>query len=264
MNRIKSIILSTKDREAKYDAVAKALLAEKQILARLLKRFVPEFADIALEKIEKLYIEAVQVSEVEVEQNRSNIEPLANEDKTLNEGTIYYDVLFKVYFPKAGGQGGYLGMFIDLEPQNKYRVPYPIEKRGMFNAARRFSSQLKSLSEGVEYHLLEKVYSIWICMGDDVPDYESNTVTLYHTEKCDILGTVAREKDIYDMMNVIIIRINDRVPAEDDFLKLLQTLFSNSINGHAKLEELENLGINVNEEIKKGVCSMSNLVVASV
>ena len=91
MNEIGNTIISTEEWKAKYDAVLKELLANKQFLARIMKRFVPEFAEYPLADIENKYIEpgSVTVSKVGVEKNLTNIEGLANEDSSLNEGRIF-------------------------------------------------------------------------------------------------------------------------------------------------------------------------------
>ena len=78
-----------------------------------------------------------------------------------------------------------------------------------------------------------------ICVGN-VPAYESDTVTLYDISKNDIIGSVKRNKDFYDLINVVIIRLNDEAAPEDNTMKMLQTLFSNQLSTQEKLYALEN------------------------
>lgn len=73
-------------------------------------------------------------------------------------------------------------MYIIAEAQNAYYKGYPIEMRGVYYAARRLSSQLKSISHETNDGCPQKVYSIWICMGD-VPGHEAGTASLYRMEK---------------------------------------------------------------------------------
>ena len=63
---IRSAVMSTKEGKEKYDETLKELLANRQFLARILKRFVWEFAEYPLEEIEEQYIEpgSVLVSKV--------------------------------------------------------------------------------------------------------------------------------------------------------------------------------------------------------
>ena len=75
-----------------------------------------------------------------------------------------------------------------------------------------------------------------ICVGN-VPAYESDTVTLYDISKNDIIGSVKRNKDFYDLINVVIIRLNDEAAPEDNTMKMLQTLFSNQLSTQEKLNK---------------------------
>ena len=62
-----------------------------------------------------------------MERNLSNIEGLNTEDKTLNEGNIYYDIVFSALYPKE--EGRYIGMYINLEMQQDMYPVYEIETR---------------------------------------------------------------------------------------------------------------------------------------
>lgn len=130
--------------------------------------------------------------------------------------------------------------------------------KAKYDAARRLSSQLKSINNSTNYGCLQKVYSIFICMGN-VPDYEAGTATLYGMTKHDIIGNIKRTPDEYDLLNVIILRINDRTKTEDEVLLLLQVLCSNLISKEEKLERLRKHGIRLDEHIEEGVESMCNL-----
>ena len=97
-----------------------------------------------------------------------------------------------------------------------------------------------------------------ICVGN-VPAYESDTVTLYDISKNDIIGSVKRNKDLYDLINVVIIRLNDEAAPEDSTMKMLQTLFSNQMSRQEKLQTLEQLGMRMNDSLEKGVDGSMNL-----
>lgn len=74
-------------------------------------------------------------------------------------------------------------------------------------------------------------------MGE-VPDHEAGTASLYRMEKHDIIRSVKRGREAYDLLNVIVLRINDRIRAEDEVLSLLQTICSNVIGRNEKPERL--------------------------
>lgn len=258
MNSIWNTISNRDELKSKYDAAVKELLSSRQLLARILKRVVPEYAESSLEDIQNKYIEpsTISVSKTGVARNTTNIDGISTEDATLNEGNIKYDILFESYYP--GTEDQKIGLYINIEVQNNAYPGYPIETRAMYYAARRFSSELRSLSLSENYNELKKVYSIWLCLGN-VPNKETSTITLYRTEKSDILGLVERDRRIYDMMNVIILRVNDNVVPEDDLLKLLQTLCSKKIPKKKKLENLAAQGIELGDAIVEGVNHMCNL-----
>lgn len=258
MNSLGNAIMSTEDGKAKYDAKMKEVLSNKQILARILKRFVPEYEKCTLEEIENVYIEpeSILVSSLGVGRNSSSIEGIRAEDKTDREGTIYYDIMFHACYPGKADEK--IGLYINVEAQNAYYKGYPIEMRGVYYAARRLTTQLGDIGHGTNYGSLQKVYSIWICMGD-VPNYEANTASLYAFDKCDLIGNVKRERESYDLLSVVILRINDKVNSKDETLAMLQTLCSNQISREKKLNDLSNMGIRVDRELREGVNSMCNL-----
>lgn len=90
MNDTANVILSADECKAKIDKVVKEIFVNKQILARIIKRVVPEFEDIELEAIENKYIitDDKTVSGVAVARNLTNAESLSTEDASVNEGTV--------------------------------------------------------------------------------------------------------------------------------------------------------------------------------
>lgn len=218
MNTLKNTILSTKEAKAKLDHTVKQIFSNRQILARIIKRTVPEFADIRLKDIEETYIEpgSNTISSVAVERNLTNI-----------------------------------------ELQNDYYPPYPLESRAAFYAARRLCSQLPHLTGNTNYGALQKVYSIWICMGN-VPAKDADTITLYRFQKYDILNHIEVRRETYDLINFIMIRFNDRSAADDDLIRLLQTICSNTLSSSQKLKRLQESGIRVTDEMRNEVNTMCN------
>ncbi len=259
MDTTEAVILSTQDGKEKYDAVLKQLLANRQILARILKRFVPEFTECMIKDIEEKYIfaDTITVSKTGVQKNMTNlVESIGTEDKSNNEGNITYDIMFRAGYP--GKKNETIGLYINLEIQNSYYPGYLLEARAVYYAARRLSSELTRIDNQTNYGELQKVYSIWLCMGDDVPDKKAGAVSLYQLEKGDILGVVEVPKEYYDMLSVIMIRINDRMESSDNTLRMLQTLCSRKAGKQKKLEELQRSGIYA-EPLEGGIGRMCNL-----
>lgn len=258
MNSLGASVLSTEEGKAKYDQTMLNVLSDKQVLAWILKRFVSEYEHLPLEEIETKYIEpeTILVSKAGVSRDSSGIKGLSEKDSTQTEGTVYYDIVFQVYYP--GNEEEKIGLYINLEAQADYYPGYPLEMRGIYYGARRLTSQLKQINRETNYGCLQKVYSIWLCVGN-VPAYESDTVTLYDISKNDIIGSVKRNKDFYDLINVVIIRLNDEAAPEDNTMKMLQTLFSNQLSTQEKLYALEELGMRMNDSLEKGVGGSMNL-----
>ncbi len=179
---------------------------------------------------------SIKVGQVSVERNLSNIEGLNTEDKTLNEGNIYYDIVFSALYPKE--EGRYIGMYINLEMQQDMYPGYEIETRGFYYAARRFSSQLRSITGPDDYAGLKKVYSIWLCMGERIPERASNTATLYNTKKDDIIGYIEKDASCYDLMDVIVIRLNGKTEVSDPVMELLRTIVDGQMGAEDKIERL--------------------------
>ena len=258
LNSLGASVLSTEEGKAKYDQTMLNVLSDKQVLAWILKRFVSEYENLPLEEIETKYIEpeTILVSKAGVSRDSSGIKGLSEKDSTQTEGTVYYDIVFQVYYP--GNEEEKIGLYINLEAQADYYPGYPLEMRGIYYGARRLTSQLKQINRETNYGCLQKVYSIWLCVGN-VPAYESDTVTLYDISKNDIIGSVKRNKDFYDLINVVIIRLNDEAAPEDNTMKMLQTLFSNQLSTQEKLYALEELGMRMNDSLEKGVGGSMNL-----
>ena len=252
MNDMANVILSVEEYKAKIDKVVKEIFVNKQILARIIKRVVPEFEDIELEAIENKYIitDDKTVSGVAVARNLTNAESLSTEDATVNEGTVYYDLMFRAKYP--GEEGKMIGMYINIELQQEYHPGYKLETRAAYYAARRLSSQLPSISQNTNYGCLQKVYSIWICMGN-VPEKDADTISLYRMEKHDILNTAEVERRVYDLMNVVMIRFNDNTKTQDKLVSLLQTICSKQIGKAEKLKRMEESGIRLTDQVEEGV-----------
>ena len=265
-NEIANEVMSIKEGEEKYDYALKQLLSNKEFLSRILKRFVKEYEPYSLDEIKTKYLEHTvpMISKVGVEKNTTNqIEGINVEDKSSNEGNISYDILFKVRYPakkkSPDDKKKYIGMYIDLEIQGDKYPGYPLETRAVYYAARRLGSELTKIDKHTNYGSLQKVYSIFLVMGDDVPVAERGTATLYEMEKTDIIGSVEVPENWYDLISVIMIRIHDKMNSTDETLSILQTVCSGLMSKQEKLDTLKRQGVKVTDTIEKEVTDMSTL-----
>ena len=119
-----------------------------------------------------------------------------------------------------------INLYVDMEPQKDYRPGYPLEKRGFYYLARELSAQLNLLTEQTDYGQLSKCYSIWICR-DNIPKDEQMSISFYGITNFKNVGACHPQKDDYDLLQLIIIRLGDKDyrSEEDDVLEFLTTIF---------------------------------------
>ena len=170
------------DGVAKVDEKIKALLADKQILARILKYSVEEFKEYdILEIINR--IEEVEILEVPVDAGLSyksknefgKISGSNTEDNVPGEGVIYYDIRFNVTKGKNR-----IKVLINIEAQattSVSRLGYHIENRMTYYLSRMISAQKEQEFFGSDYDKIKEVISIWICMDarkneDSIIEYQ--------------------------------------------------------------------------------------------
>ena len=183
---IRSTIELAQDGCQRYDAVCKEILSHRQILANIMRGTLEEYRDCSIADIVNRYIEPESVSLSEpVYRNQAKILGTGGEDSTITEGKVVYDVIFRAKYP--GRFGGELGLRINVEAQNDYNPGYKISSRAVFYCARALSAEPGYVSEKMDYRKLEKVYSIWICMGSGIPKSKQFTVSLYRMDKHDIM-----------------------------------------------------------------------------
>ena len=128
--------ISQVDADARYDEGVKRLLANKSILAVIMKECVPEYRGCTVREIAEKYIEGEpQIGAVGVDADETNrnisatIHGANTEDVTLTEGTIRYDVRF---YATAPSEDGLIGLILNVEAQNRYNAGYPLLKRAIY------------------------------------------------------------------------------------------------------------------------------------
>lgn len=146
-----------------YDEAAKRLLAQKSLLALILKYTTEEFQEMTEEEIEECIEGAPEISSISVdpEEHMPRTEPacepgnsggkaaeqlehpreiqgLSNESVIAGEGKVTYDIRFVVYRP---GKIQKIKLMINIEAQKKWNPGYEIVTRGIFYCARMISGQ---------------------------------------------------------------------------------------------------------------------------
>lgn len=244
------------DKIAQYDRAAKNILADKQILARILKECVSELQNFSIEQIINESLTGnIEIGTVPID--RDVPELLNSEDVSVKEGIVRFDILLWVKIP---GKEDELGILLNLEAQKKEPDKYPVAKRGIYYGGRMLSAQKDVSFSGSDYGNLRKVYSIWIIMNS-VKEREDSMIS-FGIEQEVISGSYSEETENYDLLKLIIIRLGRDEDNEEDIplIGMLKTLFSKEKNVKTKKEKLENdFGIKMSKGSIEEVNVMCNL-----
>ena len=253
---------------ASYDAAVKYLLAHKPFLARIMKECLPEYRDCSIQDIMDRYIEGdPQVANVgvHVDESHPRIHGGNTEDKTLTEGTVFYDIRFNALAPK---DDDVIGIIINVEAQNKSNPGYSLLKRAIYYCSRLISAQKNVEFTGSDFDGILKVYSIWICSS--VPAGEQSTITAYSMREQQLVGHVVKNPEEYDLLSVVMIRLGD-VPQNQDgsideaeldqnVIGMLEVLLKGDFSAEQRKGVLEkHYGIEMTEQIEEEVGHMCNL-----
>ena len=256
-------VIAAADNETQLDRSCKRILAAVDILARILHYSVREYANYTPDEIAEGFIDVTGI-QVETEvapgmTNRSEVAKREQEEDALpNEAKVYFDVKLTVRLPDEYRTKTQIYLCMDVEAQNKYYPGYPLEQRGFYYIARLISSQLQVVSEGPGYAGIQKVYSIWICFGNSIPEKHQQTITRYYINKQDLEGVVETENADYDLMELIIIRLGEK-ETSNYLLGMLSTLFCRKLSAKERITELEeHYGIPMKRELKEEVNNMSS------
>ena len=254
-------MISTAGEKAAYDRACKRLLANKIILAWIMKSCLEEYRDCEISEIALKYIEGeAQISEVAVypdeEAEFQQITGLSTEDSTINEGTVTYDIRFRAIVP---GTGERISLIINIEAQNDFYPGYPIVKRNLYYCCRLVSSQYGTEFTNSHYEKIKKVYSIFICMNP--PNYRKNTINQYSIQEEKVVGLYEEDIMNYDLLTAIIICLGDVDDEEaTGILKLLEVLLSTERSTEEKKKILqEDFAIKMTQELEREVSEMCNL-----
>lgn len=247
---------------AKYDAAVKKILANKEILAWILKYSATEFKTASINEIVDAIEGSPEIGTTPVYPGKTNMKPetitgLTTNDKVPNEGEITYDIRFYVYTPDRAR----IKLIVNIEAQ-KSNPGYDLVTRGIFYGARMLSAQLDQEFSADNYDNIKKVYSIWICM--DTSRKSMNTITSYRIDQHRLYGDFSG-KARYDLMDVVMICLGgDKTGTQlsDDgrpkLLCLLDTLLTNKKSPEEKEQVLTD-DFNIKTVGLKEVTTMCNL-----
>ena len=161
---------------ARYDESVKELLADKQVLARILKYSVEEFAELSLDEIIKSISEP-DIAGIRVEPGMTNlgkVEKQSEEDFVPGEGKNIYDIRFVAYLGTE-----MIKFLINVEAQKStkhYDLGYHLGNRIIFYLSRMISAQKEIEFFNSDYDNIKAVRSIWICMDSNADEDSINRI----------------------------------------------------------------------------------------
>ena len=219
---------------------AKKVLAQKIVLAYIMKNTLEDFKDMDPQEI-MLYIEGEpMIGVVPVDPGLTNAKyadengeviGFNTENQEINEGTVNFDIVFYVH-----RKCGLTKVILNIEPQKDEPSKYPILNRGIFYVSRLISSQKYRDFKGQEYGDICEVYSVWICMN--MPE---NSMCHIHLTQDDLVGEHKWDGDL-DLINLVMIGISNDLAEYDEQHELhrfLRALFSKGLTSEERLSIME-------------------------
>ena len=251
--------------EVRYDMFVKQILANKDILARILSATIAEYKGYSLEEIKLLIEDDIAIDCQPLEPHTSDVNSYSPKIAGMNtesnipgEGRIVYDIKFSAFIPNKDEK---IKLIVNLEAQQKFSTPYDLVTRGVLYTCRMISEQLGrefEIGKNNSYDDIKKVYSIWICM--DTPQDVANSITEFKMTKNSIYGTFKREAR-YDLQSVIFICLGKAArQTENELIGMLDTLLASDIDVRTKEITLsEKYKLNLRETYEGTVDFMCNL-----
>jgi predicted transposase/invertase (TIGR01784 family) len=242
-----------------YDTNVKFLLADKQILARVLKYAVQEFKDMTIEDIMDSIGDDIDVGTKPLDAGLSNIgrvNATNTEDNVPGEGKIFFDIRFTAYHKETE-----MKFLINLEAQKSSKpskLGYHLENRIVFYLARMISAQKQTEFYHSDYDNLKKVRSIWICMDNSENGDSIEEVSLTQNV---VFGNKKALYDI-DLIRGIIINVRNGynlMDSQNTLISMLEKLLSQISVEEKKRILTEEYGMIMTTELEGRIRTMCNL-----
>lgn len=257
MHITNAVVMS--ENKARYDTSVKEVLADKQVLARILKYTLDEFKDDSIEEIIRCISDDIAISSIPVDPGLTNlgkVVKLSEEDTVPGEGMVVYDIRFSVIRREVITK-----LLINIEAQKSTdysKLGYHIDNRIVYYLSRMVSAQKSVEFDNSDYDNIKPVRSIWICM--DAEDDE-DSVNRIEFKQNTLYGKDVKVPGI-DKVQATIIRLRKNPDARESRNKLiamLETLLGNQ-DAKSKCEQLEKrYGFIINDETARRVNTMCNL-----
>ena len=247
-----------------YDTNVKFLLADKQILARILKYAVQEFKEMPIEDIMASIGEDIEIGTRPVDAGLSNlgrVKGTVTEDNIPGEGIIYYDIRFTAYLKEKE-----MKILINIEAQKSTdsgKLGYHLENRIIFYLARMISAQKQTEFFHSDFDNLKKVRSIWICMDSEETE---DSIEEIHFDRKTVFGS-KRNSYHTDLMKGIIVNIRSGADgssgkavkkSQNVLIAMLEELVSKKDASEKKRILADEYGMTMTVELERRIQIMCN------
>ena len=244
---LKQTLTATEPDEIKLDRSVKRILADKSILARILKETVEECCEMSYDDICQCIEGDVDIEQVPVNPGLTNmIRGNATEDTVPGEGCVYYDI--RTYLQIPGTKPCGIKILLNVEAQKNDSPGYDVPERAIYYGCRMISSQLDTeftnhSDDPVKYGNIKKVYSIWLCT--ESAEIRANRIVRYRLNRELIFapdGADAEDGKRYDLMQIVMIYISRHHTGHDSentLIRMLTDLFNEEVAAQEKIRLLE-------------------------
>ncbi len=242
-----------------YDTNVKFLLADKQILARILKYAVQEFKDMSIADIMAGIGDNIDIGTKPLDSGLSNLGRVNvsnTEDNIPGEGKIFYDIRFTAYHRETE-----MKFLINIEAQKSSdpgKLGYHLENRILFYLARMLSAQKQTEFYHSDYDNLKRVRSIWICMDNSE---DGDSIEEINLDRKLVFGDKENSYNI-DLIRGIIINIRSGKNIKDSrniLISMLETLLSQVGVDEKKRILTKKYGMIMTSELEGRIQTMCNL-----
>ena len=241
-----------------YDALCKQLLSGKSILAWIMKYYVSECQEMAVEDIIRCIEASPSVSAAPVfpdEKNTTLINGMNTVNTSHDEGTGVFVIHFAAMIPSSKP----MRLIINVEVQMDFNSHYPLTSRAEYYSARLISSQKDREFTDSHYGDIKKVYSIWVCTNPS--KYRENTIYITSVMMKERSGRMSRPINGYGLQRTAFIMLGNEEKKEvKGVLRLLDVLFRSDKDVEERKRILEEeFHIVMNEDMEMEVRQMCNL-----
>ncbi len=247
-----------------YDTNVKYLLADRQILSRILKYTIEEFRDMDVQDIMDSISDDIEIGTKPVDAGLANlgrVKGTATEDNVPGEGIIYYDIRFTAYHKEKE-----IKILINIEAQKSSdsgKLGYHLENRIVFYLARMISAQKQTEFFHSDFDNLKKVRSIWLCMDNDAAEDSIEEISF---DRKTVFGN---KKNPYhaDLMKGIIVNIRDGenisageaiTKSQNVLIAMLEELLSKKDTEEKKRILADEYGMIMTAELERRIQIMCN------